>query len=159
MSIFGPNHPVGVPPSGGRKFNDSPVIITVWAEEKGALSAGANEWAFGDGASGPGFGYVMMAPGRILRMGIAARIKTPRGGGGSVTPTIATVNITVNGEVDNLYGVTKQAGDHTYGMDDGSTITFTSPLEVAQGDIISFRSATNTPTSATCVCLLIELDM
>ena len=141
MSIFGPHTCVQ------SRANDSPVIITVWAEERGSLSAAANEWAFGDGANGPG--YVMMAPGRILRMSIAAKLKPPRG----LKPTIATVNITVNGEVDNLYGVTKQPGDTS------STITFTSPLEVAQGDIISFRSATNTPTSATCVCLLIELDM
>jgi len=149
MSIFGPDHTRCV--YAIRKVKPPTTsVITVWAEEKGALSVAANEWAFGDGASGPGFGYVMMAPGRILRMGIAARLKSDRGG---VEPSIATVNITVNGEVDQLYGVTKQPGDTR------STITFTSPLEVAQGDIISFRSATNTPTSATCVCLLIELDM
>jgi hypothetical protein len=117
-------------------------VITVWAEEKGPLNAGLNEWSFGDGAIG--FGYVMLAPGSICRMGIACKFKANK--------SIVTVNITVNGWVHNSYGVTNPIGDRS------STNTFSTPLRVAQGDIINFRSATNAPTHSTCVGLLIELD-
>ena len=42
------------------------LIIAIWAEEKGALSAGAYEFSFGYRAAG----YPMLVPGRFIRMGL-----------------------------------------------------------------------------------------
>ena len=50
-------------------------IITVWAEEKGALVNGHYEFSFGNGNSGSEHalgGYCMSAPGRIIRGSLTA---------------------------------------------------------------------------------------
>ena len=50
-------------------------IITVWAEEKGALGNGYYEFSFGNGSSGSEHaygGYCMSAPGRIIRGNLTA---------------------------------------------------------------------------------------
>ena len=125
-------------------------LITVWAEEKGPIDDGGYEWSFGNGASGAAHancGYTMMAAGRVLRMGLAASASTS-------TPLVATVNIVVNGTDHKLYRVTKSSGHYS------GTTTFGTPLELAQGDRVNFRSVLNTTdiTSAV-VSLLIELDL
>ena len=107
------------------------------------------EWSFGNGASGGNGerGYPMSAVGRILHMGLA------RSSSGSV-PSDMVVNIVVNGTENTAYGVTKPNSQFS------GTITFGTPLELAQGDIINFRSAmSNTAVMSACVSLLIELDL
>ena len=50
-------------------------IITVWAEEKGALNDGYYEFSFGNGCNGAEHaygGYCMSAPGRIIRGSLTA---------------------------------------------------------------------------------------
>ena len=89
-------------------------------------------------------GYTMMAPGRVLRMGLTAT--SSRG--------VAKVNLVVNGTEQTSYGVTKPAGLYS------GTSIFETPLEVAPGDRLNFRSATsNRNILAAVVSLLIELDM
>ena len=119
-------------------------IITVWAEENGPISANNYEWSFGNGAFGVArSGYTMLAPGRVLRMGLAA----------SSSEALARVNLVVNGTATS-YEVTKPAGQYS------GTSTFGMPLEVAQGDRLNFRSATtNGNIAAAVVSLLIELDL
>ena len=89
----------------------------------------------------------MLAAGRVLRMGLAT---TTSGG----APTAASVNIVVNGMENMSYGVTKPSGQYS------GTSTFRTPLELAQGDKINFRSASSNPEVTTAVVfLLIELDL
>lgn len=123
-------------------------VITVWAEEHGAINAGSYEWSFGNGATGfASHGYPMLAAGRVLRMGLSATK-------GTTTAGETTVNIVVNGAENTAYGVTKP------NLQFSGTIAFGTPLELAQGDIINFRSVTsNTSVQAACVSLLIELDL
>ena len=126
-------------------------LITIWAEESVTFGNGNYEWSFGNGSSGAAHancGYTMMAPGRILRMGLAA--STASGSLGA-----AIVNIVVNGTENNTYDVTKPSGQYS------GTSTFTTPLELAERDRINFRSAiTNDIVTRACavVSLLIELD-
>ena len=123
-------------------------LITVWAEDKGPIAENEYEWSFGNGASGnEGRGYPMSAAGRVLRMGLAATTS------GSA-PAAASVNVVVNGVENASYGVTKPSGQYS------GTSTFGTPLELAQGDRVNFRSAsTNTRVTTAVVSLLIELDL
>ena len=120
-------------------------IITIWAEENGLISNNEYEWSFGNGASGVGRrGYTMMAPGRILRMGLAA----------TSSDSNVRVNLVVNGAENTAYAVTKPDGRYS------GTTTVETPLELAQGDVLNFRSATtNGNITAAVVSLLIELDL
>lgn len=120
-------------------------IITVWAEEKGPIRNNAFEWSFGDGAAGVAHsGYTMMAPGRVLRMGLAA----------NSSGDVAKVNLVVNGIEHISYGVTKPAGQYS------GTSSFETPLEVSTGDRLNFRSAmSNRNILAAVVSLLIELNI
>lgn len=124
-------------------------LITVWAEESGPLNNNKYEWSFGDGAS-IGYanrGYPMLDAGRVLRMGLAG---LSRGG----APGTISVNVAVNGVENASYGVTKPSGQYS------GTSTFGTPLELAQGDIINFKSAsTNSGVTNATVSLLIELDL
>ena len=125
-------------------------VITVWAEENGSIQNGRYEWSFGNGAEGEDHrqsGYTMLAPGRVIRMGLCAT--TSLG-----PPGESKVVLAVNGDVHANYVVTKPDTQYT------GTITFGTPLELAKGDRINFRSAsTNTGVTKACVSLLIELDL
>ena len=125
-------------------------VITVWAEEKGPTKAGEYEWSFGNGASFENegeWGYPMPAAGRLLRMGLS-------GSAGGATLGQMIVNIVVNGAENTAYAVTKPSSQYS------GTITFRTPLELAQGDVINFRSATtNSSLTTGIVCVLIELDL
>ena len=105
-------------------------MITVWAEENGPIAENEYEWSFGNGASGgnKNRGYHMMIAGRVLSMGLSATTNDK-------APADASVNIVVNGVENMFYGVTKPA--------DFLRITsiFNTTLELAQGNIINFRSA------------------
>ena len=122
-------------------------LITVWAEKNGPIAENEYEWSFGNGASGGNTdgGYPMLAAGRVLRMGLAATTS------GSAAAA-ASVNIVVSRVANMSYGVTKPSGQYS------STYTFRTPLELARGDIINFRSASvNTEVTTAVVSLLIEL--
>ena len=120
-------------------------IITVWAEENSDLHDSEYEWSFGNGSAGvPRSGYTMMAPGRVLRMGLAT---SSRG-------EVAKVKLAVIGHEQSSYGVTKPDGEYS------GTSTFEYPLELAEGDRINFRTATSSRNiAAAVVSVLIELDM
>ena len=124
-------------------------LITVWAENKRPMVDNRYEWSFGsDAARGyANGGYPMLAAGRILRMGLST---TASHSGVSD----AGVNISINGKEKSSYGATRFPGQIS-----GISI-FETPLELAQGDTINFRSATRNPKIAgATVSLLIELDL
>ena len=124
-------------------------LVTVWAENKETMVNDRFEWSWGaDAARGlADGGYPMMAAGRVLRMGLSTT--APHG-----SIAAASVDIAVNGEENVEYGVTKPEGR-------GCGISvFSTPLELAQGDKIGFRSASSTRgISGSVASLLIELDL
>ena len=124
-------------------------LITVWAENKRSMVYNRYEWSFGsDAARGyANGGYPMLAAGRILRMGLST---TASHSGVSD----AGVNISINGKEKRSYGATRFPGQIS------GISMFETPLELAQGDTINFRSATHNPKLAgATVSLLIELDL
>ena len=136
MSIFGPD----------KKEQPKP-IVTVWAEEKGNFERGAFEWSFGNGSDGRQHslsGYTMIAPGKIIRAGLASDLRQK----------LLKVNITVNGRPTNL-SVEKPVGSHS------AVAVFDEAVHVSQGDRINFRTTQRTDNTAGCgvATLLIELEM
>lgn len=131
-----------------RKIQEKKTLITVWAEERGPLVNNQYEWSFGDGAVGRGTGYIMLANGRILRMGLTCTYR--RG----TVPEDATVKIVVNGAEKNGYQVRK------LGNQLSEVSIFPTPLEVSQGDVIEFISKDTTRTAINSIVnLLIELNI
>ena len=126
-------------------------VISIHAEESTPIVVGEYQWSFGNGATGNGFatcGYVMMSSGRLLRMGLSSVT------GSGATDDLTTVGIVVNGTVDNTFAVTKPLFEYS------GNITFITPKELSQGDVINFRSLDNNPIAQfSIVCALIELDM
>ena len=124
-------------------------ILTVWAEQKRSMIDNRFVWSFGsDAARGlADGGYPMVASGRVLRMGLSTT--DPYN-----TTADARVNIAVNGMENTSYGVTKHPGPIC------GVSTFGTPLELARGDKINFRSASSNPQIVgAVVSLLIELDL
>ena len=117
-------------------------IITIWAEESASLNNDSYEWSWGNGGQVVDYGYPMMAYGRILRAGL------------TINPidTSATVEIFSGGN---------SIGSFDKILDQRTTITiFSTPLEVDQGDFITFKTKTETGTqSQNIASLLIELDL
>ena len=126
-------------------------IISIHAEESSPIVVGEYQWTFGNGATGDGFatcGYVMVASGRLLRMGLSS-VKSSGG-----TDNQSIVAIVVNGTVDNTFAVTKPIFEYS------GNITFTTPRELSQGDVINFRSLTSDSIAQySIICAIIELDM
>ena len=130
-------------------------VVTIWAEEKGALEEGFYDFSYGDGSRTHYSGYTMMCPGRVLRLGLS---------GGDLTTT-TTVTLTVNrmarGSVTKearvLVGQTRPQGGAVF---QAAVKTFSPPLELAAGDVINFRSGkTATRAISTIVSALVELDL
>ena len=127
-------------------------LITVWAERKHTAKR-TYEWSFGGNASvsNKGTGYTMLAPGRVLRMGLTA---IQRGNNPSES---YAVTIVVNGVEHNSYSVFTTTGR-------AATVTFDTPLELLEGYIVNFKSNPS-PLGDTqalvseVVTLLIELDL
>ena len=127
------------------------LIITVWAEEKGALGNGHYEFLFGNGSSVSERacgGYCMNAPGRIIR--------------GSLTVTESRVilsqevkvNIVVNRIEQINHPIIKKSGVIC------SCAIFRDPIELNQCDVINFISKiTNSKITNAYVSILIELDL
>ena len=117
------------------------------------MTNGKHEWSFGNGDDGSDHansGYTLLGRGRILHMGMAAATSS------GLAPGQSEVALVINGvEVDrSAYKVTKPDGQYS------STTTFSTPLDVHEGDRINFRSVSTNPSVSTAtVSLLIELDM
>ena len=124
-------------------------LITVFAEEKGALSEGHAEWSFGNGVSAePNVGYPMPAAGRIIKGSLC----TVTGSG--ITSSYVKVNLVKNG-YEQIYHAIGKADDEWSG-----SVSFDPPLEVNIGDRINFVSKTsNANVTAAVVSVLIELDV
>ena len=122
-------------------------LITVWAEQRGDLIPEEFQFSFGNGGNHAKVGYVMMSPGRILRMSISAFSNGARGE--------VSVSSTINGvEQDSVFRVRKKDGDIT-----GVKI-FNQPLELLQGDRLNFKTITAGQNIRNAVvCTLIELDL
>lgn len=123
-------------------------IITIWAAERGRLNAGTMEWSFGHGEVNRHTGYTMLAPGRILRMGLTCNQQ----GGNNQN---ATVKLTVNGLHIDRCVVTQTAG-HNSGVN-----VFNSPQhQVNQGDVLNFVTVMDNEVAlSSIVSILIELDL
>ena len=117
-------------------------VITIWAEENGALNANSFEFSWGNGASSSTFGYPLMTDGRILRASIC------------INSVLSTATIEIHSGGVSIGSFQKLADQNT-------TITiFNPPLEITQGNFINFKTITETETQAQIiVALLIELDL
>ena len=123
-------------------------LVTIYAEEYGSLKKGEYEWSFGNGVSGGNSerGYPLAVSGRLKHMSLATTTASSRS-------SEARVEIVINGVVNHLYGVTKPMGQFS------SFTEFQTPLALAPGDMINFRTATTNPevSSAVIACIL-EID-
>ena len=123
-------------------------LITVYAEEYGSLTKGEYEWSFGNGVAGGSSkrGYPMAVAGRLKYMSLAITTSSSR-------PSEARVEIVINGVLNRLYVVTKPMGQFS------SFTEFQTPLALAHGDMLNFRTATTNPevSSAVVACIL-EID-
>ena len=126
-------------------------IITVWAEEKGPLGNGHNEFSFGNGSSGSEHaygGYCMSAPGRIIRGSLTVTESR------NILSEEVKVNIVVNGKEQVNQSIVKRPGDIC------SCTIFRDPIELNQCDIINFISRTaNDKITNAYVSILLELDL
>ena len=124
-------------------------LITVWAEQKENLTAGAHECSFGNGADGTQHGqngYTMLTSGRLLRMGICSSSDRQNGN--------ASVWLTVNGVEKQHFLVEKENNSYP------SVKVFDTPLELLKGDRINFRTKhSNRDINCAVVNVLIELDL
>ena len=123
-------------------------LITVYAEEYGSLTKGEYEWSFGNGVSGGSSkrGYPMAVSGRLKYMSLAITTSSSR-------PSEARVEIVINGVLKPLHGVTKPLGQFS------SFTEFQTPLALAHGDMLNFRTATtNSEVSSAVVACILEID-
>jgi len=125
------------PSTGGEPATKSYVdsrkpTIMIWAEKNGVIENQKFERSFGSGAEGRTHrhsGYIMMASGRILRMGLIGTA------GNAAIPFEATVNDVVNGREKEGYSVTIPRGRYS------AARRFSTPLELFPDDRINFTSA------------------
>jgi len=113
------------------------VWFPVWAEENAALGANNYEWAFGNGANTPSDGGITM----FVPSGWTCTLEAMslRLGGGTATVT-AVLN-------ETPLGVAAQVA---VSSGQGNTNTFT-PVAIANGDLINFRTLAANGTSSPCV--------
>ena len=123
-------------------------IITVWAEEKGALVNGHYEFSFSNGNSGSEHaygGYCMSVPGRIIRGSLKVTESK------IILTDEVKVNIVVNGIEQVNHSIIKKSGDIC------SCSIFRDLIESNQCDVINFISrTTNSKIINTYVSILIE---
>ena len=144
------NDPIDAQDAATKNYVDSQKkLITVWAETKDPSLGYV--WSFGAApveGNNAYRGYVMMSPGRVLRMSLSAISSD----GTLLDET--RVMLTVNG-FDKPYSVTKPSNSYS------SSNTFTTPYELSENDTLNFRtvaSATSTAINST-VCIIIEIDI
>ena len=121
-------------------------LITVWAEENGALDGGY-EWSFGNGCHKHAtLGYAMPTPGRIKSMTLSVVPKN----------VAARVGLVVNGRDVPNYEVNKSASQRA------GIVCWVEAYELAPGDAITFKtiwSDDEVRASGAIVSILIELDV
>ena len=121
-------------------------LITVWAEENGALDGGY-EWSFGNGSNQHAtLGYAMPTPGRIKTMTLCIVPKS----------VAARVGLVVNGRDVPNYEVSKPASQRA------GIVSWVEAYELAPGDAITFKtiwSDDGAGASGAIVSVLIELDL
>ena len=108
----------------------------MWAEERGNFGRGAFEWIFGNGSDGRQHsmsGYTMMAPGRILRTGLAS---DPR-------HELLKVALTINGRVSRA-SIEKPVGQHSV------EAAFEDSVRYPEGDCINFKTIQRTDNTPGC---------
>ena len=123
-------------------------LITIYAEEYGSLTKGEYEWSFGNGVSGGNSerGYPLAVSGRLKYMSLAITTASSR-------PSEVRVEIVINGVLNHLYGITKPMGQFS------SFTEFQTPLALAPGDMLNFRTATtNSEVSSAVVACILEID-
>ena len=123
-------------------------VITIWAEENGALNLDQLEWSFGNGTENSvNYGYCLPTKGKIFAGSLTASSS------GS-SPGEIKVNLVVNGIEKSDYQITKPNNVFC------SHITFQAPLSLNAGDRINFISKTNNSlVTHALVSLLIEIDI
>ena len=123
-------------------------VITIWAEENGALNLDQLEWSFGNGTENSvNYGYCLPTKGKIFAGSLTASSS------GS-PPGEIKVNLVVNGIEKSDYQITKPNNVFS------SHITFQAPLSLNAGDRINFISKTNNSlVTHALVSLLIEIDI
>ena len=126
-------------------------VISLVAEQNGALHGTALEWSFGDGVSSTYIargGFAMPARGRLLRMSLTVIATT----GATTIPT--SVRLFVNGIGDSNYTVVKPNLEYT------GVAHFTTPRELYEGNTINFQTLSGVSNAGSSVlCALIELDL
>jgi hypothetical protein len=127
-------------------------VVTIWAESSGRMRQFEYKLSLGDGSQGLDHrynGYTMMAPGRLLRMGVTATNVR-----GFAVDDKTTIAVLVNGEAQRDYQVSTSENERS------AYTIFDTPLEVEAGSAINFMTARiDAAASATIVSLLIELDL
>ena len=123
-------------------------VITIWAEENGALNLDQLEWSFGNGTENSvNYGYCLPTKGKIFAGSLTASSS------GS-PPGEIKVNLVVNGIEKSDYQITKPNNVFC------NHITFQAPLSLNAGDRINFISKTNNSlVTHALVSLLIEIDV
>ena len=123
-------------------------VITIWAEENGALNLDQLEWSFGNGTENSvNYGYCLSTKGKIFAGSLTASSS------GS-PPGEIKVHLVVNGIEKSDYQITKPNNVFC------NHITFQAPLSLNAGDRINFISKTNNSlVTHALVSLLIEIDI
>ncbi len=119
------------------EWADKPIdyVMPVVAEENGPLAAASFEWGFGDGANTPsGQGVPLFVPAGLSAEVVALGLSFPSG--------TATVELEINGVLQGA------AADVTHTGAGGTTNTLATPVAVANGDILNFRT-TSVPVATT----------
>lgn len=123
--------------------------VTIWAEEKGALDLNKAEFSWGNGGTDHSeVGYVCLANGRVLRMGVCS-IKADH----TAYNTSITFAIVLNGVTTTARVV--KPGDEIVG-----TSILEEPIEFMIGDVLNFKSlGSSTVADQTIVNALLEYDI
>ena len=126
-------------------------LITVHAERYGPLIRNAYQWSFGNSAGSDNHtqsGYIMLASGKILRMGLAVCAGT------SPPSAPCKVRLVVNGRVKTSYTVSTTSNNYS------EVIVFPQACLLNQGDRINFVSeSNNSAVTSAIVNILIELNI
>lgn len=126
-------------------------LITVHAERYGPLMRNAYQWSFGNSAGSNNHtqsGYTMLAPGKVLRMGLAVCAGT------SAPSAPCKVRLVVNGQIKSSYTVSTSSHHHS------AVLVFPQALSLNECDRINFVSeSNNSAVTSAVVNVLLELNL
>ena len=121
-------------------------VITIWADNRGRRVEDNFNFSFGASSQTIKTGYPMLCPGRILKYSITAAHPVAEGD--------LHIGIVINGQ---------QKGEIQCGFSpsiESQVVTPSNPIELNQGDVISFKTLKTTPSVRSCIiALLIEIDL